>query len=84
MLSLQETLLGCISEMPGNLTNISIVYNILLIGSSQMTKSDLLSQDMHKHNQMTRLLTLTVQRVCNLSECMENSYYANRLTHKDI
>jgi hypothetical protein len=35
LLSLQETLLGCISEMPGNLTVFVIIYSIMGVGLDQ-------------------------------------------------
>jgi hypothetical protein len=36
VLSLQETLLGCISEMPGNLTNFVMVHSIVGNGYIKM------------------------------------------------
>jgi hypothetical protein len=35
LLSVQETLLGCISEMPGNLTGFVIIYSIMGVGLDQ-------------------------------------------------
>jgi hypothetical protein len=35
VLSLQETLLGCISEMPGNLTILVMIHSIMGVGLDQ-------------------------------------------------
>jgi hypothetical protein len=35
MLSLQETLLGCISKMPGNLTILAMVHSMMYVGLDQ-------------------------------------------------
>ena len=69
LLSLQETLLGCISEMPGNFTNLAMVHSIMGVRLDQdeyltnWTVYSRLSRDIKQYKALKR---------CNQIGCVSN------------